>query len=139
MPTIREALHEGKTVRIFPGGTSMLPMLYPGRDAVVLSPLPERLKKYDLPLYQRSDGGFVLHRVVAVGETYTCIGDHQFQKETGLTHGQMIGLVTEFVRNGKTVKVTAPGYWIYCRLCGRRIKTSCKRVWPVRVSRQTDL
>ena len=30
-----------------PGGVSMLPMLRQGLDQVVLSPLPEKLKKYD--------------------------------------------------------------------------------------------
>lgn len=114
MPIIRETLAEGKSVRFNPQGTSMLPMLHPGRDTVVLSPLPETLKKYDLVLYQRKDGSFVLHRIVAVSQTYTCMGDHQFHRETGLEQRQMIGLVTEFVRNGKTVKVTAPGYRIYC-------------------------
>ena len=114
MPVIRETLAEGKSVRFNPQGTSMLPMLHPGRDTVVLSPLPETLKKYDLVLYQRKDGSFVLHRIVAVSQTYTCMGDHQFHRETGLEQRQMIGLVTEFVRNGKTVKVTAPGYRIYC-------------------------
>jgi len=94
----------------------MLPMLRPDRDVVTLSPLPQRLKKYDLPLYCRTDGQFVLHRVVKVGDTYTCIGDHQFQKETGLRHEQMIGLVTEFVREGKTVKVTHWRYRLYCRV-----------------------
>lgn len=114
MPVIRETLAEGKSVQFNPQGTSMLPMLHPGRDTVVLSPLPETLKKYDLVLYQRKDGSFVLHRIVAVSQTYTCMGDHQFHRETGLEQRQMIGLVTEFVRNGKTVKVTAPGYRIYC-------------------------
>ena len=114
MPVIRETLAEGKSVRFNPQGTSMLPMLHPGRDTVVLSPLPETLKKYDLVLYQREDGNFVLHRIVAVDQTYTCMGDHQFHRETGLEQRQMIGLVTEFVRKGKTVKVTALGYRIYC-------------------------
>ena len=115
MPTIREALVQGKSVRFVPGGSSMLPMLYPNRDTVVLSPLPEKLKKYDLPLYQRENGDYVLHRVVKTGQTYTCIGDNQFFREAGLRHEQMIGLVTEFIRDGKTISVTSFGYRLYCR------------------------
>ena len=93
----------------------MMPMLRDGRDQVLLSPLPERLKKYDLPLYRRESGQFVLHRIVAVGETYTCVGDNQFDLERGLRHEQMIGVVTEFTRKGKTYSVNDLSYRLYCR------------------------
>ena len=114
MPLIRDQLAGGHRVSFSPRGTSMRPMIRQGLDGVVLAPAPETLKKYDLVLYQREDGNFVLHRIVAVDQTYTCMGDHQFHRETGLEQRQMIGLVTEFVRKGKTVKVTALGYRIYC-------------------------
>lgn len=115
LPVIRACLENGESIRFNPGGVSMLPMLHPGRDAVVLSPLPERLKKYDLPLYRRSNGQFVLHRIVGVGETYTCMGDNQFDAEPGVTRQQLIGLVTAFTRNGRIHTVTEPGYRLYCR------------------------
>ena len=78
MPIIRESLAAGNNVRFLPKGVSMLPMLRQGTDSVLLSPLPETLKKYDLPLYQRDNGQYVLHRIVKTGETYTCVGDNQF-------------------------------------------------------------
>jgi hypothetical protein len=115
MPLIREYLAAGKTVKFSPRGISMLPMLRQGIDDVVLSPIPEKLKKYDLPLYQRGDGHFVLHRIVRVGETYSCIGDNQFELEHGLRHDQMIALVTAFYRNGKYHSVNELTYRIYCR------------------------
>ena len=116
MPLIRESLAQGKNVRFSPKGVSMLPMLRQGMDTVVLSPLPERLKKYDLPLYQRKDGQYVLHRVVKAGEKYTCMGDNQFFLEPGLDHGQMIALVTAFTRGGREHSVNEIGYRIYCRV-----------------------
>ena len=116
MPLIRETLAAGKTVRFSPRGISMLPMLRQGIDSVVLSPLPGKLKKYDLPLYQRDDGHFVLHRIVEVRDTYTCIGDNQFEYEHGLRQDQMIALVTAFTRGKREVSVTNPGYRIYCRI-----------------------
>ena len=79
MPLIKERLAAGQSVRFSPKGTSMLPMLRQGIDSVVLSPLPKRLGKYDLPLYQRDNGQFVLHRIVAAEDSYTCIGDNQFE------------------------------------------------------------
>ena len=116
MPVIQEYLTVGQTVRFKPRGVSMLPMLRQGVDSVVLSPLPDQLRKYDLPLYQRDDGKYILHRIVAVGETYTCIGDNQFDLESGVRHDQMIALVTGFYRGDKFHAVTEPGYWLYCRL-----------------------
>ena len=116
LPLIREQLDQGKQVKLSPRGMSMLPMLRQGRDSIVLSPVPQKLKKYDLPLYRRDNGQFVLHRVVRVGDTYTCMGDHQFVSEPGLRHDQMIGLVTAFFRDNRQIQVTAPAYLLYCRL-----------------------
>jgi hypothetical protein len=115
MPLIRERLEAGQTVRFSPMGISMLPMLRQGKDSVVLSPVPEKLKKYDLPLYRRPDGQYVLHRVVEVGDTYTCIGDNQFRMEPGVEHGQILALVTAFYRGERKWEVTSPLYRLYCR------------------------
>ena len=116
MPLIRESLAAGRSVRFSPRGVSMLPMLRQGRDSVRISPAPEKLRKYDLPLYQRKNGQYVLHRVVDVGEAYTCIGDNQFVLERGITHGQIIGVVTAFRRDGREIRVDALRYRLYCRL-----------------------
>ena len=115
LPLIQEGLESGKTVRFSPRGISMLPMLRQGIDNVILSPVPEKLKKYDLPLYQRENGQYVLHRIVAVGETYTCVGDNQFVPEPGLRPEQMLAVVTAFTRNGRCIPVERLSYRIYCR------------------------
>ena len=117
MPLIRESLEQGNSVRFSPRGTSMLPMLRQGLDTVILSPLPpRRLNKYELPMYQRKNGQYVVHRIVKAGETYTCMGDNQFQKEPGLSQDQMIALVTGFTRNGKEHSVDELSHRAYCRL-----------------------
>ena len=115
MPLFLEQFAQGKSVKFAPRGISMLPMLRQGIDSVILSPLPQKLKKYDLPLYRRDDGKYVLHRVVEAGETYTCIGDNQFVEEPGLRHDQMIAVVSSFTRNGKTIPMTDLRYQLYCR------------------------
>ena len=116
MPLIRQQWALGRSVRFNPKGVSMLPMLRQGIDAVELSPLTRPLKKYDLPLYQRDNGQYVLHRIVHVADTYTCIGDNQFVLEPGLRQDQMLGLVTAFYRGNKRYSVTVWHYWLYCRL-----------------------
>lgn len=133
MPLIREQLDRGQSVRMMPRGVSMMPMLRQGVDSVVLSPLPERLKKYDLPLYQRENGQYVLHRVIRAGETYTCMGDNQFTPEPGLKHGQMIALVTAFYRGEKEHRVDEFAHRLYCRLW--YYSRPVRRVWRSLLSR----
>lgn len=94
----------------------MLPMLRQGIDTVELSPLPKVLKKYDLPLYQRDSGQYVLHRIIRAEQTYTCMGDNQFDPEPGLRHDQMIGVVTAFYRGEVRHEVNAWQHQLYCRL-----------------------
>ena len=127
MPLFREQLEMGHKVRFSPRGVSMLPMLRQGIDSVVLSPLPERLKKYDLPLYRRADGKYVLHRIIRAGETYTCMGDNQFDPEPGVTRDQMIAVVTTFYRGSREIPVTDPGYRLYCRLW--RMSCPARHLW----------
>ncbi len=116
MPLIRERLAAGQSVRFSPRGVSMRPMLRQGKDSVILSPVSTPLKKYDLPLYQRVDGTYILHRIIAAGEDYTCMGDNQFTAEQNLTHDQMIAVVTAFYRGNRKISVTDPRYRLYCRL-----------------------
>ena len=116
MPLLIEALQNGQSVRFAPTGTSMRPMLRQGMDSVVLSPVTGKLKRFDLPLYRRDDGKYVLHRIVKAGEEYTCLGDNQFVMETGVRQDQMIAVVTAFYRREKKYPVTHPGYRLYCRI-----------------------
>lgn len=118
LPVIEECLETGHSFTFSPYGVSMLPMLRPGRDTVTLAPLPERLRKYDLPLYRRPDGKFILHRIVDVKDdgTCTCIGDHQFRAENGVKREWMIAVVTKFTRDGREHSVREGGYRLYCRI-----------------------
>lgn len=117
MPLIRERLAAGQTVRYLPfRGVSMLPMLRQGKDSVELAPLPARLRKYDLPVYQYPSGKYVMHRVVAVkADHYICLGDNTLEYETIYPH-QMIGVVSAFKRGEKRISVTSRGYRLYCRI-----------------------
>lgn len=117
LPFIEEALNNDKTFIIPITGTSMRPLLIAGRDTVTLKKCDSALKKGDLPLYRRKDGTFVLHRIVSVEDnnTYTMCGDNQFLKEKGISHSQIIGVVTEITRNGKTFSVDSKKYQQYVK------------------------
>ena len=129
---IEERLANGHAVTFFPSGISMLPFLKEGRDSVTLTRPPQTLKKYDLPLYRRSNGQYVLHRIVRVGDTYTCIGDNQYVFETGVRQDQLIAVVTSVYRGNREVSVDSLGYKLYCRFWHysrsvRRVYLACKR------------
>ncbi len=115
MPLIREQLNAGHSVRFSPRGTSMLPMLRQGKDSVLLSPLPKKLKKYDVLFYRRDNGKYVLHRIIKIeGETFTCMGDNQFTPEPGLKVTNAIAVVTAFYRGERKVEVKSHSYRLYC-------------------------
>lgn len=140
LPLIRERLAAGQTIRYLPfRGVSMLPMLRQGKDTVELSPLPEKLKKYDLPVYQYPSGKVVMHRVVSVENGYyLCLGDNTYKYEKILPE-QLIGLVSAFKRADKRIEVTNRGYRLYSRLwvasfpvrrALRRLKRFLRRLLP---------
>ncbi len=98
-------------------GVSMQPMLRQKRDAVVVRPPQGRLKKYDVALYRRDSGKYVLHRVVRVlPDGYVIRGDNCYTDETDITDREIIGVLTDFVRKGRQKPVTAPSYRLYARL-----------------------
>ena len=109
-----EMLNSGGTVNFNPRGTSMLPTLHNDGDRVVLKKF-KTLKKYDLPLYLRDDGQFVLHRVHKVNSdgTYNMCGDNQWHLEKGIRPDQIIGTVVSIQRGNKVIKTTNPLYKLY--------------------------
>lgn len=116
MPLFQEQWRTGASVRFSPSGVSMRPMLRQGMDSVLLSPLTEKLKPFDLPLYQREDGKYVLHRIIGTGDGfYICRGDNQLRSETVYPH-QMLAVVTAFWRGDRRIAMDSPKHRLYCRL-----------------------
>ena len=61
-------------------GSSMLPLIREGRDLLIIEPVHGRLKKYDVPLYKRDSGQYVLHRILKVrSDDYVICGDNHRQ------------------------------------------------------------
>ena len=98
-------------------GTSMMPMLRNRRDRIVLVPRgKERLRRYDLPIYRRDDGKYVLHRIIAVKKGHYVIrGDNTYQKEY-VSEDQIVGVVSEFYRGEKHVSTASRGYRAYAAI-----------------------
>ena len=111
-----EQMKAGQSIqRVGFRGVSMLPMLRQNKDAVDLQKPPEKLKKYDLPMYKGPSGKYVMHRIIKVKEDhYVCRGDHTYHPEM-VKREQMAAVVCAFYRNGRRIPVTSTGYQLYCR------------------------
>jgi hypothetical protein len=99
-------------------GNSMMPMLRENRDLLIVERKPQgRLKKYDVPLYKRDSGQYVLHRVLKVrAQDYVMCGDNRCRREYGITDRHIIGVLTGFVRDGREISVRNKGYRAYVHL-----------------------
>ena len=77
LPLICESIRDGGQFVFYPTGISMLPTVIPNEDCVVLVE-PKNIKKYDLILFTRPNGKYVLHRIINIknGE-YIIKGDNQ--------------------------------------------------------------
>ncbi len=98
-------------------GWSMWPMLRNRRDRIIVVPVGEKqLEKYDLPLYRRPDGKYILHRIIDVKETeYIIRGDNTYVKEH-IPKEWILGYVREFYRADRHVLSSARGYRFYAQL-----------------------
>ena len=83
-------------------GDSMIPLIKQDRDLLIIEPANGRLKKYDVPLYKRDSGQYVLHRILKVRE------------DDYVMH--IIGVLTAVVRDDKEISVNNWKYKLYVHL-----------------------
>ena len=137
--SIEESLRENGMHVSTTSGYSMMPMLKDRRDRVILVPVEEQpLRRYDLPLYKRPDGKYVLHRIIKVCDGYYIIrGDNTYVNEK-IPFDWVIGYVTEFYRKGRHVSANSKRYRFYAafwhfiyplRLLKRKIRLLLGRAW----------
>ncbi len=136
---IEESLAENGVHVSTTSGYSMYPMLRDRRDRVIIVPVgKERLHRYDLPLYKRPDGKYVLHRILRVKDDHYVIrGDNTYTLER-VPFEWVIGYVTEFYRADRHVSVNSRLYRTYAafwhfiyplRVLYRKALNLAARVW----------
>ena len=116
---IDEILAGGGEFRMYPKGTSMLPLIVQGRDSVVLMRNKDMpVKKHDIAFYRRDNGQFVLHRVVKIEKdgTYTMCGDNQTELEFGIKEEQIIAYVARLYKGEKDRSMRSLSYKMYVLL-----------------------
>ncbi len=102
-----------------PKGTSMYPMIKPDcREICILK--AESVQKYDVALYIRKSGDYVLHRILDKNENgYICCGDNQWTLEYNVTEDMIIGKLDYWYKGKKKHTVNDKGYLRYVKFwCG---------------------
>ena len=112
---IREVLATDGEFRLYPRGTSMLPLIRQGKDSVALHRLDRPPKKDDILFYQRRDGSYVLHRVKEVTpQGLTLWGDNHIMLEQGVQEEQIIGYAARIFRGAR--ELNSQGFFYRCYL-----------------------
>ena len=129
---VASQLQEGQVIhQVGFTGRSMLPLLRQGKDRVDLMKAPERLKRYDLPLYLGPRGKYVMHRIIAIDDDcYICRGDNTYCLER-IRREQIVAVVSAIHRGNRRIPVTAWYYQAYCRIWNavfplRKAARACK-------------
>ena len=115
---LSDAFDSGSDFSFSPTGVSMQPMLNGSTDTVVLTKKSQKLNKYDVVFFRRSDdNAIVLHRIVKVidDSTYLVSGDSQYHFET-VNHDDIFAVLKSFTHNGKVVTTDSFCYKVYCRI-----------------------
>ena len=111
---IREVLATGGEFRLYPHGTSMLPLLRQSIDSVALRSLDRPPQKFDILFYKRQDGSFILHRVKEVtNEGIVLWGDNHTMLEYGITEENIIGYAARIFRGETELDCQGFGYRMY--------------------------
>ena len=116
MSSFEEELEENGTLVFTNKGTSMMPLLRQDRDLMVIVKKGEgRCKKYDAVLFKRGEK-YVLHRILKVRpDDYYIVGDNNRRGEY-VRDEQILGVLRQVVRDGRTISVEDPAYLCYVHL-----------------------
>lgn len=126
---VKELVDEKKRVVITPKGNSMLPYIRGDRDKVVIATPEADPRKGDIVLAKIEDR-FIIHRIVSIdGARLTLMGDGNIRETEKCEKTDVLGVVTEILRNGsKRVKPGKGRLWRFLRPFRRIILAVYKRV-----------
>lgn len=112
---VKEAIREGHTVTINVKGYSMRPFLEHCRDKVRLAPFTD-LKVGGAVLAEISPDVYVLHRIMNIdGDTVRLMGDGNLSGMEVCRKADVVGMVTHYIRRGKTIPASDPRLQRYVR------------------------
>lgn len=132
---LEEALKEKGFIITTAKGISMMPLIRSERDNIVLKVPKTAPKKYDVVLYKRKNGAYILHRILEVrSNDYVLCGDNQVQKEYGIQREQILGVLDGIYRGNTYINLDSKCYrvyvWVWCHFIWiRRLGIFGYKVW----------
>ena len=123
--TVAEQVRSGHSIIVNTRGVSMNPLLYEGKTQVLIEPLKEELKLYDLPIYYLKKNTYVIHRLIKMDEKYyytrgdNCLSYERVPKEN------VFGVVTKIYKGDQVILMDDPEY---LRYVNRLVKTTPLRL-----------
>lgn len=116
MTSFEEELARSGSIVFTNKGVSMMPLLRQNRDLMVIEKKgASRCKKYDVILFKRGEK-YVLHRILKVRERDYYVAGDNCRKGESVKESQVLGVLTQVVRDGKTVTPEDPAYRRYVHL-----------------------
>jgi|LSQX01.2.fsa_nt_gb hypothetical protein len=110
---ILERLEYDSKIKLTVTGNSMYPLFRHGLDSVILAKTKD-IKKYDILLYRRKNGAYILHRVVKTNKDIMYMaGDNETVIEYPVKMEQALAVAEGFCRNNKYVSCNNFVYRIY--------------------------
>ena len=107
-PLIADVFQMGGRFRLFPRGVSMLPLIRPNIDSVLIEK-PQNLARHDILLYRRKNGQFVLHRLMKFEENgLTMCGDNQYFLEKGVPKDAVLARVCGIYFDDEYLPIETP-------------------------------
>lgn len=111
IPVLLQGLEKGKKIEIIPDGYSMYPFLVSKRDKVILTKLPDKVRRGDICLFRRPDGIHVVHTVHHLDESgYYFVGDSQREIEGPVPAESVLARADAIVRREKTISCDCWSY-----------------------------
>ncbi len=106
----KRVIEENGVLAFVPGGNSMWPTLKNRKQSVIVVKKEGKLNKYDVALYLRQNGTFVLHRVIEPTEYgYVMCGDSQVTLEK-VNEDQVFGVMQGFYRGDRYIECSDEDY-----------------------------
>lgn len=91
----------------------MYPLILEHRDVLTIVRADNPIKKYDVVLFKRDSGAYVLHRCLGFkGDKYIMCGDNQYRKEL-IEKRHILGVLTQINRDGNILTMDDPKYLKY--------------------------
>ncbi len=125
---IEDLLQEKEVCVISPKGGSMLPLIRPELDTVLIRRASGSIRRGDIVLYHNSRG-YVLHRVLDdLGELLLICGDNQTQPEY-VEKSAVIAVVEGLYRKERLLSVRHPALRMYAAFWGNHPQLRKPVLW----------